>query len=70
MSTLNINGQEYIIEQGSDGYTYYRIASNQAFGKKVKAKAAGLLVRSGTDGTPNPDLGLSQVTWGTGSAYP
>lgn len=70
MSTLLINGQTYIIEQGAGGYTYYRVAAQQRFGKKVKARNNTLLVQSGTDGTPNPDIGLPALTWGTGSNYP
>lgn len=67
MANITINGQVYIIEQGAGGYTYYRVASNQRFGKKVKARGTTLAVLSGTDGTPNPELGISQVEWGVGS---
>ncbi len=70
MSTVNINGQNYIIEVGEGGYSYYRIPSNQRFGKSVKAKGTSLLVSNANDGTPNADIGLGVLDWGTGSVYP
>jgi len=68
--TITINGQEYFIEVGIGGYTYYRIAANQRFGKKVKARGTSLLVSNATDGTPNPDQGLAALQWGSGASYP
>lgn len=72
MATLVINGQTYIIEQGAGGYTYYRLSQSQRFGKKVKSRNGTLAIFSGTDGTPNPEIGLqaSNLSWGTGSDYP
>lgn len=68
-TTLTINGQDYIVEKGAGGYTYYRTVQAQRFGKKVKAKNGILLVWNGTDGTPNPEQGLAGLTWGQGSTY-
>jgi hypothetical protein len=69
-TTITINGQTYLIEQGAGGYTYYRVSSTQRFGKKVKAKGTDLIVWNGTDGTPDPNIGINQLPKGTGSDYP
>lgn len=68
-TTITINGQEYIIETGTGGYTYYRVASTQRFGKKVKAKNGYVGVWNATTGTPNPTIGLNALTWGKGTSY-
>jgi hypothetical protein len=69
-TTITINGQTYLIEEGAGGYTYYRVASTQRFGKKVKAKGSDLIVWNGTDGTPDPNIGLGQLPKGSGGDYP
>jgi hypothetical protein len=69
-TTITINGQEYIIEQGAGGYSYYRVSSTSRFGKKVKAKDGFVAVWNSTTGTPNPDIGLNTVAWGNGADVP
>lgn len=68
MSTsITINGQEYLIEQGPNGNWFYRYPVNQFFGKKVKIKDGSLAVWGGSYSTPDPDIGLAALTWGQGS---
>ena len=44
MSTINIGGFDYILEQGVDNYWYYRRSYKQGFGKKVLARGDYLMV--------------------------
>lgn len=70
MSNITINGQEYSIVSGADGFKYYRVAMSNKFGKKVKAKDNYIAVWNSNTGTPNPDIGINNIPWGVGSEEP
>lgn len=69
-TTIIINDQEYIVEQGSNRGWYYRYPIQQRFGKKVKIKDGNIIIWNGSDGSPSEDIGLPALNWGTGADYP
>lgn len=44
MQSFVLNGREFIVERGTDGFWYYRHSYEQAFGKKVRLVGDKLLV--------------------------